>query len=68
MGATKGNSLMDASFGFDFGNQKQRGKYTLGYNFVFNYSNETRFYQDVEYGRFGINQQDNTVFEQGLMK
>ena len=64
MAAARGNSLMDASFGFDFGNQKQLGKYALGYNFVFNYSNETRFFQDVEYGRFGINQQDNSIFEQ----
>jgi hypothetical protein len=54
MAAMKETSMMDMSFGFNYGNQKVKKKITLGYNFVFNYKNETEFYQNVKYGRYGL--------------
>lgn len=55
MAAFSGRSFMDYGFGFNYGNQKTKEKYTLGYNFILSYKNETSFYDDVEYGRYGLN-------------
>lgn len=62
MAAFKKSSLMDASMSFDFGNQKTKEKYSIGYNLSFSYKNETDFYKDAEYGRYDKNE-DNSAFE-----
>lgn len=54
MAAYEQNSLMDFSFGFSVGNQKPKEKVTLGYNFTFSYKNETEFFKDAEFGRYGL--------------
>lgn len=54
MAAERGNSFMDYSLGFTIGNQKQLGKYTLGYNVALSYKSETEFYDNVEYGRYKL--------------
>ncbi|MEA3504983.1 MAG: TonB-dependent receptor, partial [Bacteroidota bacterium] len=48
--AYKRNSRMDASFAFDYGNQKVKDKYSIGYNFSLSYKNTTNFYKGAEYG------------------
>lgn len=52
--AMKQNSFMDYSAGLTFGNQKALGGMTLGHSFSLNYKNNTRFYQDAEFGRYGL--------------
>lgn len=54
LAATPQNSLMDFGFGASMGNQFQAGKYTLGYIFSLSYKNNTDFYQNAEYGRYGL--------------
>jgi hypothetical protein len=54
MAATKQRSFMDYSFGASLGNQFESGRYTLGYTFSFSYKNETDFYENAEYGRYGL--------------
>lgn len=54
MSAMKQTSLLDLSLGADFGNQVVKKKTTLGYNFVLSYKNETEFYKNAEYGRYGL--------------
>ena len=41
--------------------QFKKEKYTYGYNFVLSYSNTTEFYQDVEYGRYGLSGDANVT-------
>lgn len=48
------NSLMDFSVGADYGNQFKVKKLTLGYNLALSYKNSTEFYQDAEFGRYGL--------------
>lgn len=47
------NSFMDYSLGFSLGNQISGDKVTWGYNFALTYKNDTKFYDEVEYGRYG---------------
>lgn len=54
MAAMQTNSFMDYGFGFNYGNQKPKENYTLGYNLVFSYKNETQYFEDAEYGRYGL--------------
>jgi hypothetical protein len=54
LAAFQSNSFMDYSFGFNYGNQKPKENYTVGYNLIFSYKNETQFYEDAEYGRYGL--------------
>ncbi|MBN2861825.1 MAG: TonB-dependent receptor [Bacteroidales bacterium] len=54
MAAMKQPSFMDYSFGASFGNQIPVKKITLGYNFGFSYKNNTEFYENAEYGRYGL--------------
>lgn len=66
LAAFRANSFVDFGLSYDFGNQIIKGKNTIGYSFVVNYSNSTRFYKDVEYARYGINQIDPSDFNQDL--
>ncbi|WP_340154030.1 TonB-dependent receptor [uncultured Marivirga sp.] len=52
--AMRQNSFMDYSAGLSFGNQKALSGMTLGHSFSLNYKNNTRFYQDAEFGRYGL--------------
>ncbi|MDY6800373.1 MAG: TonB-dependent receptor [Bacteroidota bacterium] len=54
MAAHKQTSLMDYGLGFSFGNQKLLKKHTIGYNFALSYKNSTDFYQNAEFGRYGL--------------
>lgn len=53
LGATKRTSLMDFSLGLSMGNQYTRENGDKwGYIFATTYKNETKFYEDVEYGEY----------------
>lgn len=54
MAAMKQKSFIDYSFGASFGNQIPLKKITLGYNFGLSYKNNTEFYRNAEYGRYGL--------------
>lgn len=58
LAAMKKTSMMDMNIGYGIGNQINKEKYSLGYNFVLNYKNETEFYQNVQYGRYGLSGDD----------
>ena len=50
------NSFMDYSLGFSFGNQKNLpSNNKLGYSLSASYKNESVFYKDIEYNRYGLN-------------
>ena len=61
MAALRQQSFMDYSISASLGNQFKKEKYTYGYNFVLSYSNTTEFYQDVEYGRYGLSGDANVT-------
>lgn len=54
MAAERVTSLMDYGLGITLGNQKSLGKYTLGYNVSLSYKNESKFYDNVKYGRYKL--------------
>ena len=54
MAAMQQQSLIDYNFGATFGNQIPLKKITLGYNFGFSYKSNTEFYENAEYGRYGM--------------
>ncbi len=54
MAAIRQNSLMDYNLGASFGNQIPLNKVTLGYNIGFSYNNNTEYYKNAEYGRYGL--------------
>ncbi len=71
MGAQRGMALMDAGFGFNYGNATKNEKRTLGYQVQLGYSNQTEYYSDVIYNRYGLNsnpsitQMDRRIGQQG---
>jgi TonB-dependent receptor len=54
MAAMQQNSLMDFSLGATYGNQKVKEKYTLGYSIGADYKNNTTFYKDALFARYGM--------------
>ena len=61
MAAETQTSFMDYDFGGSYGNQHTLKKITIGYNVAFSYKNNTDFYKDAEYGRYGVaSDQDET--------
>jgi len=54
MAAKKEMSLMDYSISSNIGNQILRNKYTIGYNFAISYKSSTDYFEDAEYGRYGL--------------
>ncbi len=54
LAASRQSSLMDFGLSTSLGNQMKSGKYTLGYIFSLSYKNNTDFYQNAEYGRYGL--------------
>ena len=73
LSAMERSSLMDFGFGASLGDQKKLKKITIGYNVLFTYNNNTEFYQDVEYGRYGlsgdanVNEMETRVIQKGDM-
>ena len=61
MAAQKETSLMDMGLGIDLANQIVKEKTTLGYNFVLSYKNETEFYKNAEFGRYGLSADANVT-------
>ena len=53
LAALRTRSNMDYGIGLNFGDQITRGRNTVGYNFSLGYSNNTEYYEDAIYGRFG---------------
>lgn len=62
MGSYQKNSFMDYSLSAAFGNQFKKEKATLGYNVALSYKNETEYYKDAEFGRYGLSG-DPDVYE-----
>lgn len=54
LAAMRQTSFMDYSVGTNYGNQIKLKKFTLGYNFVITYKNSTEYFEDAEYGRYGL--------------
>lgn len=54
MAAIKQTSLMDYGLGFTLGDQFPLRKITLGYNVALSYKSNTEFYEDAEFGRYGL--------------
>ncbi len=61
MAAMKQTSFMDYSVGASFGNQIPLKKVALGYNFGFSYKNNNEFYQNAEYGRYGLSSDPDII-------
>jgi hypothetical protein len=62
MAAEHKTSLMDFGLSASYGNQVKKGKNAIGYNFLLNYSNQTEYYKDIEYGEYGL-AGDSSVFQ-----
>ena len=62
LAAIEKQSFMDYSIGASIGNQHSGEKVTWGYNVALSYKNETEYYKDAEYGRYGV-QSDPGIFE-----
>lgn len=62
MAAIQQMSMMDAGFNISHGDQKKLSYSILGYQMLINYSNSTEFYQDAEFGRYGL-KSDPSVFQ-----
>lgn len=54
LAAMRQNSLLDYSIGASAGDQINRKKFSWGYNVAISYKNNTEYYEDVEYGRYGL--------------
>jgi len=61
MGAYQKNSFMDFDLGAAFGNQYAKEKVTVGYNVALSYKNETEYYKDAEFGRYGLSGDPNVL-------
>jgi hypothetical protein len=66
MAAENATSFMNYSMSLSTGNQFSKDYGTVGYNFAITYKNNTEFYQDAEYSRWGLNQTDISDFEMEL--
>lgn len=52
----KQNIFMDYSIGATVGNQISGKKWTWGYNVALSYKNNTEYYENAEYGRYGMSE------------
>lgn len=62
MAAFQQSSLMDFKANLTFGNQFKKKDRTMGYNLGVFYQNETEFYKDAQFGRWGLSA-DPDVYE-----
>lgn len=51
--AMRSSSLMDYGMSLSLGNQKPKGRVTLGYNLALSYKNSTEYYEGAVFNRFG---------------
>lgn len=63
MAASNQTSFMDYSIGASFGNQKLLKKVTIGYNLALSYKSKTEFYEDAEFGKYGLGSSDTYEME-----
>lgn len=54
LAAMKQQSFMDYGIGFSIGNQINKEKVSWGYNAAISYKNETEFFENAEFGRYGL--------------
>lgn len=64
LGAYQANSAMDYSLGVAAGNQWSRSKKSFGYNFGLTYQNNTAYYDEVLFNRYGLSSNPD-VMEMG---
>lgn len=71
MAAMKEKSFMDFNIGASIGNQIAGEKNTWGYNFSISYKNSTEYYENAEYGNYGlladptVNEMEPREFQKG---
>lgn len=65
MAAFEKMSLMDFTLGTSFGNQFKLKKVSLGYEVAFSYKNNTEFYENAEFGSYGL-YADPNIYEMEL--
>ncbi len=63
MGTTRETSMLDYNLGFSIGNQIPKEKVTWGYNASFSYKNSSEYYEEAEYGRYGVDPAKPEVYE-----
>ncbi|MTI19710.1 TonB-dependent receptor, partial [Fulvivirga sp. RKSG066] len=61
--AMREQSFMNYGLGLSMGNQVAAGNSTIGYNFALTYKNDTEYYEDAIYGRYGQDQLDASETE-----
>ncbi len=47
-------NFMDYSFAGNYGNQLVKNKHTIGYNYAVSYKSNSDYYENAEYGRYGL--------------
>lgn len=52
LAAQRSTSALNYGLSFNHGNQVEKGKYTIGYNAVFNYSSQTNYFENVQFGEY----------------
>jgi len=62
MAASRQMNLCDFSMGANLGNQIQKKNFTLGYTTAFSYKISSDYFENAEYGRYGL-AGDKSVFE-----
>lgn len=71
MAAMRENSFMDYSLSASFGNQVNKEKFSIGYNFAVSYKNSTEFYEDAVFAKYGmsgdpsVNQLEEREYQKG---
>lgn len=61
MGAEQASNFLDQNYSFAYGDRlTTKKKLTYGYNFVLNYRNTHRFYDDVQYSEYRLEWDDGT--------
>lgn len=63
MEASQQSNFMDYSMSISLGNQIPRDKATWGYSASLSYKNNSEFYKDAEYGRYGVDPAHPDLFE-----
>jgi TonB-dependent receptor len=52
LGVEKKSSFLNSNVSFSHGNQTNKGKFTIGYNAMFNYQNNFEHFDDIELGEY----------------
>ena len=64
LAAKEAQSLIDGGLSMNFGDQIKKEKRTIAYNFMLNYRNNTEFYKDALFARYGLpGDQDKTEMD-----